>query len=1007
MRYSVKIIGFVFILILLGCNQGSERPIDFVDPMIGTDGTGHTFPGATTPFGMVQLSPSNDFKGWAWCSGYHYSDSILKGFAHNHISGAGLSGLGDILLMPTVGKPIVNSGSEELPETGYRSRFSHENESASPGYYRVFLKDYNITVELTASSRVGFHRYIFSDSEEGNVIIDPTHGLDESIIRTDLEFISASELRGCKYSAGDDGLNTVYFYAKFSEPSIKRGIAVNDVIDQNKSEASSENTKAFLSFNMDENESIEVKVAISHVSYEGAKKNYDAEAKGVDFDKALMRARNMWKEKLNKFQIKGLNKRDESVFYTSLYHSFISPNLISDVDGRYVIDGEQSQSDEPHYSNFSTWDTYRALHPLFCIVEHEHNKRFVNSLSSRHHKQNVGLPIWELLGYDNKCMIGYNAVAPMVEAVLKDIQGIDPEEVYEAVKSAANNTSVEKSSIVYGRNGMKKYKKLHYVPAEVNASVSKTTEQNYYDWAIARLAKKLGKTEDANLFKARSLGYRNLFRADKELLWPKYASRKWREMDSTRWYDYEMNYVSGNAWGYSSYVPHDIEGLVDLIGGRDAFGKWLDKIFTDTTQLGGAPHVDISGFIGKYGHGDEPSHHMPYLYNHALQPWKGQVLVRKIMNDFYTDKPDGLVNNEDLGQMSAWYIFSALGFYPVNPAALVYEIGSPKVEEATINLENGKTFKVVAHNNNKQNVYIQSAILNGKRLEKTYITHSQIMNGGKLEFVMDKEPNKNWANYSAASSKSKVQLEDKSKIAQVLPAPYDSNEKSVFHDKLKIRLSCKDRDPQIYYTLNGTDPNSGSKRYTEPFYLTKTTRLKAIAIDEKQNRGIPMDRSYYKTIDLNGNDSDVEVSLAAAPVSGHETGQNLVDGELETTYQGDKNWSVWNGNDMELLIDFGKKKIIESLTASYLDHTVLWIFPPKAIRVYTSTDGQDFNCIARKEEISSSPTFNPFIKRPSLKFSPVQTRFLKVEMENYGEIPKWHKGGGQSARLYVGEIFVN
>ncbi len=1006
MNHRYKQLCFFLALLILGCSQMPDDPLKLADPMIGTDGTGHTFPGATTPFGMVQLSPSNDFKSWAWCSGYHYTDSVLKGFAHNHISGAGLSGLGDILLMPATGDIRVNPGSEERPETGYRSRFSHDNEFASPGYYRVLLEDYNITAELTASQRVGFHRYTFHDGGDGHVIIDPTHGLDQSVIETEVAFVSDRMLRGFKHSAGDDGLRTVYFYAWFSKPFIDKGVAVDDRTDTTASKAKSKNAKAFVRFDPAPGEAIEVKVAMSHVSYEGAKTNFEAEAVEADFDGTWKAAEKSWEEKLKKFRIKGLDPSEERVFYTAVYHSFISPNLISDVDGNFIVEGEQYRSEEPHYSNFSTWDTYRALHPLFCLVDQKSNSRFVKALTSRYHDQQVGLPLWELLGYDNKCMIGYNAVSPMVEAVLKDVDGVDPEAVYEAVTAAANNTSPEKSSVVYGLNGMKGYTRLHYVPAEVNSSVSKTTEQNYYDWAIARLAAKLGKPEDAEQYKARSLGYRNLFRPDKKLLWPKYSNGLWREMDTTRWYDYEMNYVSGNVWGYSSYVPHDVEGLAGLIGGRKAFGHWLDKIFSDSTRLKGNQHVDISGFIGKYGHGDEPSHHMAYLYNHAGQPWKGQKIIRKIMDDFYTDRPDGLVNNEDLGQMSAWYIFSALGFYPVNPAALVYEIGSPNVKEAVLNLENGNRFRVVARNNSKRNRYVQSVRLNGQVLEKTYLTHDQIMKGGLLEFEMGRKPNKQWGTEPGMAAPSAVELNDKSKLSETLPAPYDVNGAFVFEDKLKITLACKEPGADIHYTLDGTNPDEKSRKYREPFDISESTRLRAVAVVKGKNPGMIMDQHYYEGIDLSTENGNAKVTLNPPPTREGDDGARLVDGVFETSYRSDENWCVWQGDDAGIVIDLGEKQRIRSVTVSYLDHTGLWIFPPRAIRLYTSAGGKDFRMHARKTEINSSVTFNPFIRRVPLKFPAVETQYLKIEMENSGEIPEWHKGAGKPALLYAGEIIV-
>ncbi|PQB07684.1 hypothetical protein BST83_11345 [Polaribacter filamentus] len=725
------------------CNkteQNTPSMLSFVDPMIGTAGDGHTFPGATTPFGMVQLSPSNDNRGRNWCSGYHYTDSIIKGFAHNHISGAGLGAFGDFLIMPTSGKLILNPGKGESPDKSYRSRFSHNTEKASPGYYSVVLDDYNVKAELTASPRVGFHRYTFNNSGENHIIIDPVHNIREGVTNTQVEFLSNTAMRGSKKSHGAAGPRTVYFYAEFSKPFEQKGVVVDNETIEKEFKANHKKTCAFVTYNLNAGDQIEIKLALSYVSFEGAKKNFEAEATNKNFDTALAEAKEVWLSKLSKFDLTA-NETQKRIFYTAVYHSFIGPNLISDVDGNYIVEQKHLNSDFPQYSNYSTWDTYRATHPLFTLVENKKNADFVNSLASRYTDAKVSLPIWECGGYDNFCMIGRSPIAVMGEAILKNIEGINIDNAYAAMYDAAF-TKVG-SSPNYGRNnGMDSYLERSYITADVGSSVSKTTEYNYHDYVLAQVAKKLGKTEDYKLFSKRSKGYRNLWNDEKKYLWPKKADGEWIEMRMDIWDELKFNYISGNIWAYSTYVPHDTDYLIELVGGEEAFVNWLDNIYSDNTTIDGHQHVDISGFIGKLGHGDEPGHHTAYMYTLAGAPDRTQEIVREICTTMYSDKPDGMINNEDLGQMSSWYIFSSLGFYPVSPADSEYVIGSPLHEKVSVKLDSGKTLVVKTVNNSLENKYVKSAVFNGKELENLIITHDMIMGGGELLIEMSASPKK-------------------------------------------------------------------------------------------------------------------------------------------------------------------------------------------------------------------------------------------------------------------------
>ncbi len=985
----------------------NENLIQFVDPMIGTDGHAHTFPGATLPFGMVQLSPSNDFKEWDWCSGYHYSDTILKGFAHTHISGAGLAALGDILLMPTYGQLKIKPGTEEDPDSGFRSRFSHDREEATAGYYSVVLDDYNVKVELTCTPRVGFHRYTFNSAGQGNVIIDPTHNIMENVMETEVEILSDTEIRGWKHCNGEGGDRKVYFYAKFSKPFEKSGVAINDTIQKSLSKVTNRKVKAFVSFKLEVGEKVNVKVALSHVSYAGAKANFDAEAVGITFDQVWAKAKNLWEEKMNKVHIETDKISDKRNFYTALYHSMISPNLISDVTGEYVVEGEVYHSDFNQYSNFSTWDTYRAVHPLMAIIEQEKTTDFVNSLASRHSDSKVGLPVWECLGHDNVCMIGYSTVSVITDAIMKDIPGIDYQAAYNAMRAAAFN--LEKHSNTYDVNGMNYYIKMDFVPGKIGSSVSKTTEYNYYDWCISQVARKLAKNDDMHLFRQRSKGYRNLFDRKSGYLLPKLQNGKLVEVDMSKWDGLVHNYVSGNIWGYSSYVPHDMGYLIRLHGGYHKFASWLDEIFTDTTEIGGSQHVDISGFIGKYGHGDEPSHQMPYLYVHAGQPWKTQKRVREILTRFYHDHPAGLNNNDDLGQMSSWYIFGALGFYPVCPGSNQYQVGSPAYQKASINLENGNVFTVVAKNNSDQNVYIQSAKFNGEEYTKPFITYQQIKNGGELVFEMGNQPNKNWGNAKAdleemygMKSLDDYKLHEEKQVLM----PYSNDSTFSFEKSKWVELLCNTEGAEIRYTIDGSEPNLKSQKYEHPVQIRKDAMVKAKAFKKGLKESGTFIVQYLKGIPFNAETGYPKVTVEGNDIGyGNKTGVLLLDGGFGSTTFNDGFWTGIDLKDMNVDIDLGTTRSISEVKPGILIYPGAWIFNPNKIEVYVSNDQENYHLI-KNISMDSPEDERRFIVRPSIQFQAVKCRFIKVKFKN-GPIPDWHMAGGRKHWIFVDEILIN
>lgn len=724
-------------------NTGKKDVLVYVDPLIGTDGHGHTHPAATLPFGMVQVGLTNKHKGWDWCSGYNYNDTVAQGFAHTHLSGTGLTGLGDILLMPTSGDLKLEPGTDENPDEGYSSRWSHKTEIATPGYYKVHLDDYNIDVELTCTKRVGFHRYTFNNKGLHHIIIDPTNKIYEQLFGSEIEILSDTEVRGFKHCNGAGGNRHVYFYAKFSKPFDKKGVAVDrKLIEGNIANAKVSN--GYVAYNVNPGDIIEAKVAISFVDYEGAKKNYDAETTGKSFDNALAEAKAIWQKELSKVQVEDSEAPVELLrtFYTGLYHAMLHPNLISDVDLRYYVEGKVYQGKINQYSTYSTWDTFRAQHPLLTIINPEITSELVNSIISRHYESKVDIPIWELTGHDNACMQSYTPVSVVVDAIFKGIPGIDKEVAYAAIKSVSLND--EKRSAFARGLVVPWIKKLNYVPSNIWESCSHTIEYAYQDWCIYALAKELGK-EDTTYYKKRSLSYLNLFRKDIGYIAPKDSLGNWIDIDLTNWESLRPHYITGNIWGYTTFVPHDIDNLIELKGGKEAFCNWLDEILADTSHIKGEAHVDISGFTGRYAHGDEPSHQIPYLYNYAGKPWKTQELVRHVMTEFYNDTPNGYCNNEDCGQMSAWYVMGALGLYDFCPGDNLYTLTSPLFKKVTINLDNGKKIIITGNNNPVEHKYIKSLSVNGEEYHTHLISHEKLIDDARLNYVLSNEPNTTWA----------------------------------------------------------------------------------------------------------------------------------------------------------------------------------------------------------------------------------------------------------------------
>jgi len=725
-------------------------PARFVNPFIGTGASkeglaGSNFPGAVVPFGMVQLSPDTQPQPDADCSGYNYNDSTIVGFSHTHLSGTGVADLFDVLVMPTVGDLKFNPGEMNKPGSGYLSAFNHKEEHAEPGYYSVLLKSYGVKAELTASSHVGMHRYTFPKTADAHILIDLDHTMDKKrtywsckVLAAQIKAVDNQTVEGFRVLTGWAKLRHVYFVAKFSKPFKGVTMARGNRTEENLQIINGTNIKAAFNFDSDGQTPIVMKVGLSSVSIEDARKNLNAEVTSFDFDAVKSAAREQWNTELRKVLAEGTEKQMQ-IFYTALYHTFIHPSNIAEVDGSYLKTDYTPavSSDKMHYSVFSLWDTFRALHPLFTLLQEKRTPGFINSML--HQYETYGyLPIWQLWGDETYCMIGNHAIPVIVDAYLKGMAGVDWEKAYAAVRAS--------STVSHPNSPFSVLDKYGYFPEDIQTqSVSIAVETAFDDWCVAQMAQKMGKTADYAYFSKRSEDYKNVFDKSTGFFRGKNKDGKWVEPFNPLAYGGNggFPYTEGNAWQYLWFIPQDVPALMQLFGSRELFCQKLDTFFT-LKEYPKDMNGNASGFIGQYAHGNEPSHHCAYLYVYGGQPWKTQMYVQKIMNELYDNSPAGLCGNEDCGQMSAWYVFSAMGFYPLNPTSGKYIIGSPAMKKTVLTFDNGKSFTVLAPNVSAQNIYIKSLKLNDKVYNKTYILHEDIMKGGKLEFIMDSKPNLKW-----------------------------------------------------------------------------------------------------------------------------------------------------------------------------------------------------------------------------------------------------------------------
>ena len=768
----------------------AQRPQNFirhVNPLIGTQKMGHTYPGATVPFGSVQLSPDTDQQphniggkynkdAYKYCAGYQYDDRSIVGFSHTHFSGTGHSDLGDFLIMPTTGELQLEPGSKADPSTGFRSAFSHANETAEPAYYKVRLDDHNILAEMTATTRVGFHQYTFPRSDNAHIILDLMHGIynyDDKNVWTFVRVESDRRIVGYRQTNGWARTRTVYFAMEFSKPFVSygfRNFGREDYrgfwrkFDQTRNfpEIAGKQIRAYFDFKTADQEKIQIKFALSPVSTAGAISNLRSEIPDWNFERVKRAGQAEWNRELSKIAVTTLDDGEMTNFYTALYHAFLSPTVYMDTDGQYkgidqnvhpaVLSSPPSKGGVAaasadgvvkrhrgipftNYTTFSLWDTYRAQHPLLNLIQPTRNRDMIRSRTA-HYDQSVHkmLPVWSHYANENWCMIGYHSVSVIADAIVKgNLSGVEANEALDAAVQTAKTKYYD---------GLEYYMTMGYVPEDKNSSsVSKTLEYAYDDWAIAQAAKKLNRPDIYNEFIKRSGNWKNVYDRSSGFMRPRMSDGKFREkFDPLQTHD--QGFIEGNAWNYSLYVPHDPDGMIEMFGGKQKFTRYLDELFTmhlPDEFFAETEDITREGIIGNYVHGNEPSHHVAYLYNWTDQPWKTQERVRMILKNQYRPIPDGLGGNDDCGQMSAWYLFSALGFYPVAPGSDRYALGSPVVKTAVIKLENGRTLTIRAENQSEKNVYVKSVTVNGRRLDRRYLTHSELMSGGTIVFQMTSE----------------------------------------------------------------------------------------------------------------------------------------------------------------------------------------------------------------------------------------------------------------------------
>lgn len=914
----------------------------FVNPFIGTGGHGHTFPGATIPFGMVQLSPDTRVDGsWDGCSGYHYSDGTIYGFSHTHLNGTGCSDYGDIMLMPTIGEV-------SLDKKEYSATFKHTNETASAGYYSVLLNN-NIKAELTATPRVGFHKYTFNKAGQANIILDLNHR--DKLLMGEVKVIDSKTIEVFRRSEAWARDQYIYARIEFSQPVKITKVNNNAFAPAKVTDTFFAGSLLAISFSKDvkKGEQLLVKVALSPTGYEGAAKNMQAELPGWDFGRTVNNAQVLWNKELGKIEITEKNKDKNTIFYTALYHTMMQPNVAMDVDGQYRGRDNQLHHAEwfTYYSVFSLWDTFRAAHPLYTLIDKKRTADFINTFLAQY-EQGGRLPVWELASNETDCMIGYHSVSVMADAMAKGIKGFDYEKAFQAAKHSAmlNHLGLD----AYKRNGFISINDEH-------ESVSKTLEYAYDDWCIAQMANITGHKDDYQYFMKRSQNWKNLFDPATKHMRPK-RNGGWEAPFDPR--EINNNFTEGNSWQYSFFVPQDIPGMIEAYGGRKAFEAKLDEMFSSPSVTTGREQVDVTGLIGQYAHGNEPSHHMAYLYNYVNKPEKTQKWVRYILDNFYKNTPDGLIGNEDCGQMSAWYVLSSLGIYKVTPGQEAWSSTKPYFEKAIIFPD-------------EKRALIIAPTTETKRLESLDNTFS--------------------------AAKRNVPIYD-----NIVPVPVISAQGKTFKDKLNITLKGMNTGPYEFFyrisTLKATNDDK-FKLYTSPLLINESSNVEAYIVDGAGKKSNTVSATFFKK------PNNYTIAIASKYDKQYSAGGDdaLLNGIHGSTNWRKGDWQGYQGQDFEAVVDLQKVQDVHSISASFLQDTRAWIVLPTKVEFFTSADGITYTPAGSATHTVDPHDYELQIKELTTNLT-TKARYVKVRAYNFGTLPQWHQGAGGEAYIFIDEITV-
>ncbi len=974
--YRQLVNGLITLMLLLPLSvHAQQNPIKYVNPFVGTGGHGHTYPGATVPHGMVQLSPDTRLTGWDGCGGYHYDDNFIYGFSHTHLSGTGVSDYGDILLMPGSGKPSPDNKV-------YGSAFSHTKEKASPGYYEVHLDDDNIDAEFTVTERAGMHHYRFDGNNNNFILLDLKHR--DEVIASSLKIVNDSTITGLRRSKAWAVDQYVYFAIRFSVPIKTIQVWQNDVLTNGRGNSfEGNNIKAAFLFDTKQPADLYVKVGISAVDEKGALNNLDTEIPHWDFNEVRKQAEQKWNENLASIIVKG-DEEKKKIFYTALYHTAIVPNLYTDVDKRYRGRDNQihTAEDNTNYTVFSLWDTYRATHPLYTIIDKQRTLDYINSFLTQY-KQGGRLPVWELAANETECMIGYHAVPVIVDAYMKGITNFDTKLALEAMVHSAN----------LDHFGLMAYKGKGMIESDdEQESVSRTLEYAYDDWCIATFAKEIGDMKVYKEFISRAQNYKNVLDLSTGFMRPR-KNGDWLTPFEPR--EVNNNYTEANSWQYSFYMPQDIQGYLQMTGGRLALEKKLDALFSAEDKTTGREQSDITGLIGQYAHGNEPSHHIAYLYNYAGRSAKAVEKIHFIMNNFYSNTPDGLIGNEDCGQMSAWYVMSALGFYPVTPGATFFDIGAPAFEEVKIRIGDGY-FTINAPGVSDKKKYVSSFQVNfGKDsiLITEVLPNTVIQTGASINFIMTDDSAESRSIIFAAGNK----IPDENFV--INPVLHGGN--ISFKNSRKTSISCNTSGAEIYYTTDGKTPSISSKKYAAPFIIDKSTTLKAIAI--KGNNSSKIVTAEYKKM---VHDWEVKLNTAFEPMYAAGGADGLIDGIKGEVEWRKGNWQGYQKNDMDVIVDFKKLQVVKSVSVNFLQDTRAWIVMPSEVSLLFSNDGKNFRDFAVIKSTVLIDDLEANTHLLSFSVPSVKARFVRIIAKQYGKLPAWHESAGGDTHIFVDEIVV-